>query len=197
MKSSVIRRLSLAGASSLFTALALTVSMPSLAGPTLDQVKKSGQLRACIWPGYYGISFRNPHTGKLGGIDIELSAELAKDLGVRLVHVDSSFATLIDDLKADRCDVAMFAVGITPARQQHLKFTQPYMRSDIFGVTTVSSRVIRSWADIDRPGVRVAVQAGTFMEPVMAAALKQAELVVVRPRRRARLSWSQAASISS
>jgi len=181
MASKSIPRLAGAVASGLLLALGLSLSPASPAGPMEDQIRKSGQLRACIWPDYYGVSFRNPRTGKLVGIDIELSAELAKDLGVRLVHVDSSFATLIEDLKADRCDVAMFAVGITPARQQHLKFSQPYMRSDIYGVTTVSNRVIRSWADIDQPGVRVAVQAGTFMEPVMAAALKQAELVVVRP----------------
>jgi hypothetical protein len=41
--------------------------------------------------------------------------------------------------------------------------------------------VVTQWADIDKPGVQVAVQAGTFMEPVMAAALKQARMVVVKP----------------
>jgi len=40
---------------------------------------------------------------------------------------------------------------------------------------------VKTWADIDKPGVNVAVQAGTFMEPVMAAALKQATMVVIRP----------------
>jgi ABC-type amino acid transport substrate-binding protein len=40
---------------------------------------------------------------------------------------------------------------------------------------------VRRWEDIDQPGVAVAVQAGTFMEPVMAAALKQARLVRVQP----------------
>jgi hypothetical protein len=47
---------------------------------------------------------------------------------------------------------------------------------------------VRRWADIDKPGVQVAVQAGTFMEPVMAAALKQAKLV--RSSRRPRASAS-------
>jgi ABC-type amino acid transport substrate-binding protein len=55
------------------------------------------------------------------------------------------------------------------------------MASDIYAVATRSSRVVTRWEDIDRPGVRVAVQAGTFMEPVMSEALKQAQLVVVRP----------------
>jgi len=40
---------------------------------------------------------------------------------------------------------------------------------------------VRNWADIDQPGVKVAVQAGTFMEPVMLAALKQAQVVIIKP----------------
>jgi ABC-type amino acid transport substrate-binding protein len=64
-----------------------------------------------------------------------------------------------------------------------LDFTQPYLESDIYGVTTRAGRVVREWQDIDRPGVQVAVQAGTFMEPVMRERLKQATLVVVSPPR--------------
>ena len=170
----------LAGAVSLL-ALAGTLASPVLAGPVIDRVRASSTVRVCIWPNYYGITLRNPRDGQLSGIDIDLSAEFAKFLGVRLQYVDSSFASLIDDLVADRCDVSMHAVGITPQRQERLRFSQPYLQSDIYGVTTLSSRLIRRWEDIDRPGVKVAVQAGTFMEPVMTAALKQAQIVVVRP----------------
>lgn len=167
----------------LFTALALCASMLSAAqaGPVLDRVKASGTVRVCIWPDYYGVTYRSPRTGQLGGIDIELSAEFAKALGVKLVYVETSFAKLIDDIGADRCDVAMFAVGITPQRAPHMKFSQPYLRSDVYGVTTRSNRAVRQWADIDQPGVKVAVQAGTFMEPVMVAALKQAQVVIIKP----------------
>jgi ABC-type amino acid transport substrate-binding protein len=147
----------------------------------LDRVKASSNVRVCIWPDYYGITLRSPRTGQLGGIDIELSGEFAKSLGVKLQYVDSSFAKLVEDITADRCDVAMFAVGITPQRLPHMKFSQPYLRSDIYGVTTRSNRVVRGWADIDQPGVKVAVQAGTFMEPVMLASLKQAQVVIIKP----------------
>ncbi|TXI19168.1 MAG: amino acid ABC transporter substrate-binding protein [Roseateles sp.] len=153
----------------------------AVAGPVSQRVKSSGELRVCIWPDYYGISLRHPRTGQLAGIDIDLSAELAADLKLKVRYVDSSFQTLADDLLNDRCDVAMFAVGITPQRQQQLRFTRPYLESDIYAVTTRSSRVVQRWEDLDRPGVRVAVQAGTFMEPVMKGALKQATLVVVQP----------------
>jgi ABC-type amino acid transport substrate-binding protein len=171
-------------ARALALALALAVLVPptpARAGPVAERVRAAGSVRVCIWPDYYGVTFRDPRTQQLRGVDIDLSAEFARRLGVRLQYVDSSFASLVEDLRSDRCDVAMFAVGITPQRQAQLQFSQPYLASDIYGVTTLGNRVVRKWGDIDRPGVRVAVQAGTFMEPVMAAALKSATLVVVRP----------------
>jgi ABC-type amino acid transport substrate-binding protein len=164
----------LAGVSLLATPLAE-------AGPAMERLRTAKVLRTCIWPEYYGITFRNPRNQQLDGIDIDLSSEFARDLGARLEYVESSFAKLIPDLLDDRCDVAMFAVGITAQRQQSLKFTQPYLQSDIYGMTTRASRSIKNWEDIDKPGIQVAVQAGTFMEPVMTAALKHAKLVVIRP----------------
>jgi cyclohexadienyl dehydratase len=154
---------------------------PAAAGPVQERIKASGTLRVCIWPDYYGVSFRNPRTQQLGGIDIDLSQELARDLQVRLEHVDSSFVTLIADLEAERCDVAMFAVAMLPQRMERLRFTRPYLQSDIYGITTKGSKVVSRWEDIDKPGVVVAVQAGTFMEPVMASTLKQARMVRVSP----------------
>ncbi len=159
---------------------ALMGAQTAWAGGVLERVKASATLRACIWPAYYGVTFRNPRNQQLKGIDIDLSAEFARELGFKLVYVDSSFATLTGDLLGNRCDVAMFAVGVTPERQQQLRFTQPYLQSDIYGVTTRSSRIIRTWDDIDQPGVQVGVQAATFMEPVMAQVLKHAALVVIR-----------------
>ena len=161
--------------------LALLAALPAAAGPVADRVKAAGTVRVCIWPDYYGITWRNPRTQQLSGIDIDLAAELGRDLQAKVQLVDSSFPTLVDDLKADRCDVAMFAVGMLPQRMEQLKFTRPYLQSDIYAVTTRSNRAVRRWADIDQPGVQVAVQAGTFMEPVMTAALKQAKVVSIRP----------------
>jgi len=148
---------------------------------TLDRVQASSSLRVCIWPDYYGVTYRNPRTQQLTGIDIDLSAELARDLKVKLNYVESSFPQLVNDLKTGRCDVAMFAIGMLPNRKEVLAFTQPYLQSDIYGVTTQSNRTVRQWSDIDQPGVVVAVQAGTFMEPVMTAALKKAQIAVVGP----------------
>lgn len=145
----------------------------------LAQILASHTLRVCVWPDYYGISYRNPKTQQLTGIDIDNAKDLANDLGVTVQFVDSSFAKLVSDLSTDRCDIAMFAVGITPQRQGLLRFTQPTLISDIYAITTQSNRRIKTWADIDQPGMVVAVSKGTLHEPVMRAKLKQAELLVV------------------
>lgn len=167
-------------------AIASAFTMGSTATSTLadtvsDRIKTTGTVKICVWPDYYGVTHRNTNTQQLQGIDIDLSAELGRDLKVKVQYVDSSFVTLIDDLKADRCDVAMFAVGMLSQRMEQLRFTRPYLQSDIYAVSTKSNRAVRQWADIDKPGVLVGVQAGTFMEPVMKASLKQAQMVVVKP----------------
>jgi ABC-type amino acid transport substrate-binding protein len=165
----------------LLLAVGLSAFGPAKAGAVLDRVSQRGELRVCVWPDYYGISYRNPKTRQFTGLDIDLSIEFARELGARLQHIDSSFVTLADDLLKDRCDIAMFAVGVLPQREKVLRFSQPYLQSDIYAVTTRSSRVVRRWEDIDQPGVQVAVQAGTFMEPVMRESLQRARLVVIQP----------------
>lgn len=145
----------------------------------LARVAAARQVKVCIWPDYYSITYRDPRTGQLSGIDIDMAQELAKDLGVAARFVDSSFATLVEDLLAERCDVAMFAVGITPGRAQKLRFTQPHLASDIYAVSAKANRRLKGWDDIDQPGTVVAVAAGTLHEPVMKDKLKAARLLVL------------------
>lgn len=151
------------------------------AGPVQDRVSSRKAVRVCIWPDYYGVTFRNPRTQQLKGIDIDLSAELGMDLKVKVEYVESSFTSIAEDLRADRCDVGMFAIGMLPQRLAHMRFTQPYLSSDIYGITTQSNAVIKQWSDIDQSGVLVGVQAGTFMEPVMSERLKHAKLIRISP----------------
>lgn len=163
-------------------AVGLSAAAPaSMAGGIQDRVQANKTIRVCIWPDYYGVTYRNPRTQQLVGIDIDLAHELAADLSMKVEFVDSSFASLVPDVLGDRCDIAMFAVAMLAQRRQHLRFTRPYLRSDIYAITTRGSATIKQWADIDRPGILVGVQSGTFMEPVMASSLKHARLVSIKP----------------
>jgi ABC-type amino acid transport substrate-binding protein len=159
--------------------VALLFAQGAFAAGQLERISASGQVRVCIWPDYYGISYRNPKTQQLEGIDIDMARELGKDLGASVQFVDSSFARLIPDVTGDRCDLAMFAIGILPQRAEKLRFTRPHLKSDIVAITTKSNRRIKSWEDIDRAGIVVAVAKGTLHEPVMRDKLRHATLIVL------------------
>ncbi len=145
----------------------------------LERILASKTLRVCIWPDYFGISYRDPKTRQLAGIDIDLAKSLARELGATLEFVDSSFARLITDVTEDRCDIAMFAIGITPQRLEKLRFTSPYLASDIYAIASKANRRVKTWADIDQPGSVVAVAKGTLHEPIMREKLRAATLKVL------------------
>lgn len=165
----------------LAAALACAVSAGAHAGPVHDRVRATGEVRVCIWPTYYGVTYRHPRTRQLSGIDIELSRYFAQDLGVRVVHVDSSVDAFVHDLLTQRCDIAMSGIGKLRPRMQDLRFSQPYLHSSVHAVTTKSNPVVRHWSDIDRPGVAVGVQSGSLILPAVQARLRHATVVTVQP----------------
>jgi len=146
----------------------------------LYRITKNATLRVCQYPLYYSISFRNPTTGQIEGIDADLSKELAKELGAKLEIVESSFASFIADLQADKCDIGMFGVGATLQRAQAVEFSKPYLQTSIYAIVKKDGKV-KSWSDIDKPGVRVVTTLGSYIEPYMRGYLKQAEFAAISP----------------
>ena len=145
----------------------------------LEQIQSKNVLRVCIWPDYYTITYRNPRTKSLEGIDIDMAYALADYLNIDVDFIDSSFAELANNLQNDICDIAMHGVGVREDRTKLMDFTQPHLRSGIYAVGRSNNTYIRDWDDIDQPGNIVAVQKGTYMEPVMVDYLQHAELLVV------------------
>ncbi len=160
--------------------LASFICFASYAQPAhLTSIQENHELKICYWPDYFGISYRNPKTLDLSGIDIDMGQAFAAELGVKAHFIESSFKTLIQDLNSYRCDIAMFAIGITPDRMKQLYFSQPYLQSDIYAITTKSNSRIHNWGDIDQDDTIVAVAKGTLHEQVMKKTLKHASLLVL------------------
>ncbi|MDD3344279.1 MAG: ABC transporter substrate-binding protein [Sulfurospirillaceae bacterium] len=158
-----------------FMASALTYSQADI----LEDIQKTHQLRVCVWPEYYGISYIDPRMQTLEGIDVDLAKELAKTLQANLSFIESSFATLISDVENHRCDIAMFAIGKTKQRQEHLYLTSPHLSSDIYAIVSKYNNRIQQWNDIDKPDIIVAVAKGTYHVDVMKNHLKYAKLLIV------------------
>ena len=146
----------------------------------LFEVTKTHKLRVCTYPGYYAISFRNPQTQQLEGIDIDLANALAKGLGADIQFVETNFGTFIADVQTNKCDVAMFGIGITLKRAQAVEFTHAYLQTGIYAVVRKGGR-IKNWGDIDQDSVTVAVTLGSYIEPFMQSYLKHAKLISIAP----------------
>ena len=146
----------------------------------LFDITKSHKLRVCTYPRYYAISFRNPQTQQLEGLDIDLARKLGEGLGAEVEFVETNFGTFIADMQAKKCDVAMFGIGITLQRGQAVEFTRPYLQTGIYAVVRKGGQ-IKNWEDIDKDGVTVAVTLGSYTEPFMKSYLKHAKLMTVAP----------------
>jgi cyclohexadienyl dehydratase len=160
-----------------------TMALPAEAQQTqsrLFEITKSHKLRVCQFPLYYSISYRNPKTGELEGIDADLSKELAKELDAKLEVVETSFGAFIADLQSNKCDIGMFGVGATLKRAQAVEFSKPYLVTNVYAVVRKDGP-IKKWEDIDKKGIKVAVSLGSFIEPFMKTYLKNAEVVSIAP----------------
>ncbi len=146
----------------------------------LYEITKSKKLRVCQFPLYYSISFRNPKTGEIEGLDADLAKELAKELDAKLEIVESSFGSFIADLQANKCEIGMFGVGATLRRAQAVEFSHPYLVTNIYAVLRQGGKIAK-WEDIDKKGVNVAVSLGSYIETFMKTYLKNATLVSVAP----------------
>lgn len=161
----------------LMSAVPLQAAQPE---SRLYRVTQGGTVRVCQYPQYYSISYRNPATGQLEGLDVDLSKELAKELGVKLEIVESSFGTFIADLQSDKCDIGMFGVGATLKRAQAVEFSKPYLQSTIYAIVRKDGK-IANWADIDKSGVNVVTTLGSYIEPFMRDYLKNATFNAIAP----------------
>lgn len=143
------------------------------------KVQQRGELRVCIWPEYFAISYLNQKNNELAGIDIDMANAFAKDLGVTTRFVKTHFGRFIDDIEADRCDIGMFGIGRTAKRLERIDFSQSYLASGMYAITTKTHTQISRWDELDRPDQIICVQRGTYMEAEMRKQLKHAQLSVV------------------
>ena len=135
----------------------------------------TGKLRAAINLGNMVLAQKDPATGALGGVTVDLARELARrlDLPLELVPFDAA-GKVFEALKAGAWDIAFLA--IEPVRAAEIAFTAPYVI--IEGVYMVpKDSALRAVADVDREGVRIAVNKGSAYDLFLTRTLKHAQLV--------------------
>lgn len=172
---SVKLSLSLTALTLLPLATAQTAPAPATA---LDRVVSSKTLRVCTTGDYRPFTFLNPETKNYEGIDIDLAASLATSLGAKPEFVATKWATLLDDLNANKCDIVMGGVSINLTRQARAFFSIPALSAGKAAIARCEDKAkFATLAQIDQPGVRVIVNPGGTNESFARANIKQATIV--------------------
>ncbi|HEY2254753.1 MAG TPA: transporter substrate-binding domain-containing protein [Variovorax sp.] len=143
----------------------------------LDAVQKAGVLRICTPGDYRPFSFQKPDAA-YEGIDVDLMAGFSASLNAKPQWIKTTWANLLPDLNAGKCDMAVGGISVTTDRQKAAFFSAPYM---VNGKTPIARCAdvakYRSVALIDKPGVRVIFNPGGSNERFARANFKEATLI--------------------
>jgi polar amino acid transport system substrate-binding protein len=144
-----------------------------------DQVKKelapTGTLRVGInHSNFLLVNPGSPH-GAPRGIAADLGAELARRLGVPVQYISFDAAgKTADAVKTGAWDIAF--LGAEPQRADEIAFSAAYLEIPVTYMVPPGSP-IKTPADVDREGVRVAVSAKSAYDLYLSRTLKHAQLV--------------------
>jgi len=122
-------------------------------------------------------AIKDPATGELRGVAVDLARALAARLGVELVPVEYPSPTrVLEGLEVGAWDVGF--LGVDPSRAAVVDFSPPYLQIEATYLVPASSS-IRNLADADQPGVRIAVSRKSVEDIVLSRMIKRAELLRV------------------
>ena len=142
--------------------------------PRVADLVRVGKLRVALFVPQHT---KDPVTGELRGnpVYMEIARALATRLGVEVQLLGYPTPPMVVEcLKAGTCDVAF--MGINPSRAAEVGFT-PALVIFPFTYLVPAGSSIRSVADADQPGVRIAVVRDHESTLALSRMLKQAKLV--------------------
>jgi polar amino acid transport system substrate-binding protein len=141
----------------------------------VKSLSPTGRLRVALNLGNIVLVQTDEKTGAQKGVTVDLAGELGRRLGVPVDFTTFDGAgKAFEALKGGAIDIVFLA--IEPVRAAEVAFTAPYVL--IEGVYMVpKDSPIRSVAEVDREGVRIAVNTASAYDLFLTRSLKHAKLV--------------------
>jgi polar amino acid transport system substrate-binding protein len=112
---------------------------------TLEGILRRGELRIGLEVGYMPFEMIDKRSGlrqkeirhggfrrkgrqlSLMGFDIDMGIEMAKELGVKPVFIDTLWTSIIPALKLGRFDIIFGGMSVTESRKKKVDFADPFM----------------------------------------------------------------------
>ena len=155
--------------------LALSLSAGTANASVLDDITKSGELRACFDAGYMPFEMKAKN-GKYIGFDLDLGKLMAKQMGVKYVPVNTAWDGIIPALLTDKCHIIMAGMTINAQRNMRVNFADPYI---VVGQSILLSKKlagkVSSYKDLNSPEYTVVSKLGTSGEQTVKKMLRKAK----------------------
>jgi polar amino acid transport system substrate-binding protein len=134
-----------------------------------------GVLRAAInMSNFLLVTGRTP-TGDPDGVSPDMARAIADRLGVAVQYVPfAKPGELADAVGADAWDIGL--IGAEPARAEKIDFTAAYVEIEATYLVPAGSP-LQKIADVDKPGIRIAVSARSAYDLWLERNIRHAELV--------------------
>jgi polar amino acid transport system substrate-binding protein len=160
------------------TAASATAQQPSL-DPRVADISRAGKVRVGL---HLPQFVQDPATGEIkghgtGAVIVQIAQALGTQLGVKVELVGHpSPPKLIECLQANACDTGF--LGFVPGRTSEVGFTPPYIMVP-FTMMVPANSSVRSMADVDKAGVRIAAVRSHASTLALRRVVKQATIVDV------------------
>ena len=143
--------------------------------PRVADLAQAGKIRVGLGLGNHASAMRDPATGEIHGMAVDLARALATRIGVALDVVEYPRpGAVFDGAQTDAWDVTFLVID--PERAAAADVSPAYMQSE-FTYLVPADSTIRDVSDADRPGTSIGVPRGDAVDLSLSRILKQATLV--------------------
>ena len=141
--------------------------------PRVSDLVRAGKVRVGLFASQY---IKDAASGELRGVRVELARAFAARIGVQAVLVEHrSPSEVVECIGAGGCDVVFLPFDERAANVGEFSF--PFIQSE-YTMMVAAGSSIRSIADADKPGIRVAAVRGHASTMTLARKMKQADVTL-------------------
>ena len=174
--------------------LAGMLATPLLARPAraqqgesaMERVLRTKRLRYGVVSAQPPYSWKDPATGAWRGFMVDITADLAGQLGAVMEPVESTWGTAVLDAQAGKVDI-FFGLGPSPERAKAVDFVKPLYQNAFSLIAREGFNPTR-WKDLDDPSVRVAIEIGSIYDLNIGQLCPNATVIRLRTNNEAMLS---------
>lgn len=141
--------------------------------PTLARVQRTKTLRIGAVRGAAPYYNKDLASGEWGGFMIDFAKSLAASLNVKLDITETTWGNSVLDLQTHKIDL-FFGMNPTPARREVINFSEPLFLN---AFTVVSKKDYKTWADLNKPEVKIAVDIGSSHDQMISRVCPNATIV--------------------